>query len=342
LNIGQVFDLIWLHLRKSTGLIPSLPNLTELRPLLERVFPRTGVAGVEPLSGGLINTNLKITFTSDESPVVLRLYRRDPAVCLQEVETLRLVGGTVPVPEVLHVEPDGVEGSGPFSILRFVEGRTFQELKRTNLEAINEAAASVGQTLAAIGQYRFEKPGRLLVTGDNQLAVGAPYIDGPDPIPRILDTFLIDSTLQSRIGTRLSQQLHDFVWAWASLLPDLATDSFLVHCDFGNRNILVSEVSGKWAVAAVLDWEFALSGSPLIDVGHFLRYERVNALLREPFFSRAFVENGGILPENWRDVARVIDLTALVELLTHDYLPDDIASEILELIDSTLDQCRPE
>ena len=32
--------------------------------------------------------------------------------------------------------------------------------------------------------------------------------------------------------------------------------------------------AGRWAVAAVLDWEFAVSGSPLADVGHFLRYER--------------------------------------------------------------------
>ncbi|HEX6730780.1 MAG TPA: aminoglycoside phosphotransferase family protein, partial [Pyrinomonadaceae bacterium] len=220
----------------------------EVRRLLYAIFPGRSIERTEPLSGGLINTNLKITFSSGELPVVLRLYRRDPTVCLQEVETLRLVGRTVPVPEVLHTEPDGVEGSGPFSVLRFVEGRTFQELKRTNnLEGINEAAASVGQTLAAIGQYRFDKPGSLVVTGANKLAVGASYIDGPDPIPRILDTFLNNSTLQSLIGTPLSQQLHDFVWAWASLLPDLTTDSFLVHCDFGNRNILVNEVTGKWA-----------------------------------------------------------------------------------------------
>ena len=31
---------------------------------------------------------------------------------------------------------------------------------------------------------------------------------------------------------------------------------------------------GRWKVAAVLDWEFAISGSPLADLGSFLRYER--------------------------------------------------------------------
>jgi aminoglycoside phosphotransferase (APT) family kinase protein len=66
----------------------------------------------------------------------------------------------------------------------------------------------------------------------------------------------------------------------------------LVHNDFGNRNILVRQENGKWGVAAILDWEFAFSGSPLLDVGHFLRYERRGAPLREPHFSQGFVEHG--------------------------------------------------
>jgi aminoglycoside phosphotransferase (APT) family kinase protein len=68
-------------------------------------------------------------------------------------------------------------------------------------------------------------------------------------------------------------------------------------------------------VAAVLDWEFAFSGSPLLDVGHFLRYERAAQPLREPQFSRGFVEHGGKLPEDWRHVVRVIDLTALADVV---------------------------
>jgi len=322
-------------------LLSSPPDLAEVSRLLEPVFPRRRVESVTQLTGGLINTNIKVNFRTGEPPVVLRLYRRDPTVCLHEVEIIRLVRGTVPVPEVFHVQPGGIDGSGPFSILQYVDGITFQELKRTNnLEGIHQAAASVGATLAAIGRYRFDAPGRLVVTDDN-LSVGAPYIEGPDPIPRILDRFRGDATLRRRIDASLLDQLHDFMWAWAPLMPDLTHDSFLVHCDFGNRNLLVHEVNGKWVVAAVLDWEFALSGSPLLDVGHFLRYEKASAPLREPYFSRAFLENGGRLPVNWREVARVIDLTALVELLTHAYLPDDVADEILWLIHATLDQCPP-
>ena len=305
-----------------------------IRDCINTAFPNSKIS-TKSLSGGLINTNIKIEFSSHQPPVVLRIYRGDAEVCLTESAVLQLGRPTVPVPGVIHVEPNGIDGSGPFSILEFVNGVTFQQLKRTkDLEAIHQAAASAGETLARIGKFQFPKPGRLEM--DNDLSVGAFYMEGPDPVPRLLDSFLESQHLQQRIDASLQQQLHNFIWSWADRLRAFDNDSLLVHCDFGNRNILVDCVKGRWQVAAVLDWEFALSGSPLIDVGHFLRYERQDMPLREPYFSRAFVESGGFLPDDWRRISLVLDLTALVECLTHDRLPEDVADEILQLIDSTL------
>ena len=56
----------------------------------------------------------------------------------------------------------------------------------------------------------------------------------------------------------------------------------LVHGDFGAANILVRQVQGAWQVAAVIDWEFAFAGTPLFDLGHFLRYERRRRPVRSP------------------------------------------------------------
>lgn len=299
--------------------------------------------GFRVLSGGLCNANLKVSFESRHEPVVLRLYQRDPAACKREVELLRLVRQTVPVPEVFHAEPEGMDGVGPFALLEHVNGLTFQQLKKTNdVQAIQQASCSVGQTLAAIGHYEFSKTGRLSAgRTSGGLEVGAPYIEGPDPIPRILDTFLASANLERRTGAALASRLHDFVWSWAPRLPQLDDERNLVHGDFGSRNILVRLCEGKWVVAAVLDWEFAFSGSPLLDVGHFLRYERAARPLREPHFSRGFVEHGGKLPDDWRHVVRVIDLTALCESLTHDELPDDVVSELLDLIQATVEDRDP-
>jgi aminoglycoside phosphotransferase (APT) family kinase protein len=328
-------------------------TIDQVRHLLATIFPRRRVESFELLTGGLCNDNLKIEFASSEAPLVLRIFRRDPTACAREVALLNLVRSTVPVPEVFHSEPEGIPDPDPFppfALLEFIDGLTFQQLKRTNdLDAIRQASDSVGETLAAIGRFQFPKPGRLIagpVDGPDDrpshgLEVGAPYVTGPDPIPTILDTFLASTNFERRAGAALTRRLHDFVWEWASRLPNLDDERSLVHSDFGSRNIMVREVEGKWRCAAVLDWEFAFSGSPLLDVGNFLRYERNALPLREPYFSRAFVRAGGRLPDDWRRIARVIDLTALCEKLTRDELPEDVLTELLELISATVEDRDP-
>ena len=322
-------------------MISPVPDNGLVRRLVSAAFPQRQIIHAEHLTGGRINTNLKLTFSSGEPPAVLRLHKKGSAVCKKETKVIELVKSTVPVPEILYVDSEGFDGSGPFSIIEFVEGLSFQQLKRTgNLEAIHQAASSVGATLAAIGRYSFVKPGSLVVSNKNQLEIGDPFTTTMDPVPEILDMFLESDLAQQRLGVELTRRLHDFMRAWAPSLPDLTNVSQLVHSDFGNRNILVDEVNGQWQVAAVLDWEFAFSGSPLLDVGNFLRYDSVSEPLWEPYFSRSFVEHGGVLPDNWRQVVRVIDLTALVECLSHDYLPDDVVSEIIQLIKQTLIECQ--
>jgi fructokinase len=320
--------------------ISTVPDIALVRRLASIAFPHRRITHAELLSGGRINTNLKLTFSTGEPPAVLRLHKKGSAACLKETHVIELIKSTVPVPDVLYVDSDGVDGSGPFSIIEFVEGLTFQQLKQTgDLVAIQQAASSVGATLAAIGKFSFSKPGSLLVNTNDEIEVGEPFTRTADPIPEILDIFLEIDLIRRRLGTSRIRRLHDFIWAWAPYLPDLTKAQQLVHCDFGNRNILVNQENGKCQVAAVLDWEFALSGSPLLDVGNFLRYDSVSEPLREPYFSRSFVEHGGELPDNWRQAVRVIDLTALVECLSHDYLPDDVAEEIIQLIDATVIEC---
>jgi aminoglycoside phosphotransferase (APT) family kinase protein len=322
-------------------MISPVPDNALVRRLVSTAFPNRQVSHAELLTGGRINTNLKLSFSTGEFPAVLRLHKKGSATCAKETQVIQLIKSTVPVPEVLYVDSEGLDGSGPFSVIEFIEGLTFQQLKRTgNLAAIHQASSSVGETLAAIGRYSFSKPGSLQVTSANELGVGDPFTRTANPIPEILDLFLESDLTQRRLGADLTR-VHEFVRAWAPSLPDITNVSQLVHSDFGNRNILVNEVNGKWKIVAVLDWEFAFSGSPLLDVGNFLRYDPIREPLREPYFSQSFVEHGGELPENWREVVRVMDLTALVECLSHDYLPDDVTAEIIQLIQCTLDECTP-
>jgi fructokinase len=132
-------------------------------------------------------------------------------------------------------------------------------------------------------------------------------------------------------------RLRDFIWRWSGALAPVAGESSLVHSDFGSPNLLLRQVERRWTVAGVLDWEFAFSGPPLCDVGHMMRYERRAAPRIEPHFSDAFRDHGGALPANWRELSRVLDLTALCEFLTRLQLPQEIVPEILELTLATIE-----
>jgi aminoglycoside phosphotransferase (APT) family kinase protein len=316
-------------------------------PVLQRIvhaaFPGCRVLSSEPLGDGLRNANFKLYLGKKDvhtivntarrgraprpAPVVLRIYEHDASLCQKEIDLMRLVGGTVPVPEVIYSEP-------PFTLTRWVEGITFRDLKRTgDAEAIAQAAQAAGETLAAIGRFQFRKPG-WIAPGPT---VASPLLEGPDPMPRFIDLCLASDKLQGRVPAELRDRARALVWSRATQYSGLDREAALVHGDFNKRNLLVRHADGRWSVAAVLDWEFAVSGAPLADLGSFLRYERAARPLAEPHFSAGYVRAGGRLPHDWRRLARLVDLVALCESLTHDELPDGVITELVELVRATIE-----
>ena len=66
-----------------------------LEALLRPAFPGRALVEVEPLSGGLANTNYRALLAGMGSPVVVRVYTRDPTACHREIALHRLVGDRV-------------------------------------------------------------------------------------------------------------------------------------------------------------------------------------------------------------------------------------------------------
>ena len=314
----------WVRSRCETALA-----IQTIARLVRRAFPAERVATAQLMPGGLANSNYKVEFDRRRAPIVLRIYDRDPAVCQKEVDILRMVSRSVPVPEVFHAEPAGAAGVGPFVLMEYVEGITFRELKGSrDAQATAQAAYSIGAALAAIGRFTFPASGWL---GPGPRVTG-PLLEGPDSIPRFIDLCLVTPPLLSRMDAEMREQVSDLAWSWAAELSRPGEENHLVHCDFNSPNLLVRRGESGWEAAAVLDWEFAVSGSPLIDIGNFLRYERESHPRMEPHFSLGFRENGGCLPENWRRIAQVMDLTSLCEILTRDEVPDVVVTDVIDLI----------
>jgi aminoglycoside phosphotransferase (APT) family kinase protein len=329
---GAPHEARWIRLAPR----PALPA-----PLIERIvqlaFPRCRLLEAQPFTDGLRNTNLKLRIDAWPDPIVLRMFEHDASLCRKEVDLCRLISGSVPVPEIIYAQPEGFpdafENLPPFTLARYVEGISFLDLKRAgDREAIAEAAYSAGETLAAIGRTSFAKPGWL---GPGP-ATGPPLLAGNNLTPSFVDLCLASAILRARMPPDLRDRVTKLMWSWAPELAAIDNETRLVHGDFNRRNLIVRRIGGRWTVAAVLDWEFAIAGSPLIDVGNFLRYEPAARPLVEPHFSNGYLHAGGVLPRDWRRLAQLLALAAVCESLTHEQLPVAVITELLELARAAL------
>jgi aminoglycoside phosphotransferase (APT) family kinase protein len=318
------------------------PRRTFPASVVERIvdcaLPGSRVVDLRPLSDGLRNANFRLQVSPRDESFVLRVYEHDPSLCQKELDLFRMLEKTVPIPEVIYAEPSGVEDAPPFTLVRYVEATSLRDVYRSgDADAIAQAAKSVGEVLAAIGRIRFTKAG--------WLAPGPSVCEaeqrGPDPIPQFVESCLASERLQSRVPMDLRDAISNLMWLWAPRFEGLEDETSLVHGDFGKRNLLMKEIAGVWRVAAVLDWEFAVSGTPLMDVGHFLCYERPSRARVEPHFSNGYLSAGGVLPEDWRRLARVVDAASLCESLTHEYLPENVIPELVELARATVENRDP-
>jgi aminoglycoside phosphotransferase (APT) family kinase protein len=310
-----------------------------LQQILASALPGRRVLEIQPLTDGVRNANFKLRLNSAPELVVLRIYEHDASLCQKEIDLRRLVGGSVPVAEVIHAEPLGLDDIPPFMLMSYIEGITLLALKRAgDQEAIAQAARSAGETLAAIGRIAFPKPGWL---GPGP-AVTVPLLEGADAMPRFVDLCLASPNLQVRMPGELRDRIHALMWSYDKQLDFLDNQTCLVHGDFSRRNLLVERRGESWEVKAVLDWEFAVSGSPLADMANFLRYERALRPLAEPHFSAGYLQAGGALPDDWRRLMRLVDLVALCEMLTRDQLPDAVATELVEIVRATVEDRDPQ
>src|SRR6266404_2812180 len=104
----------------------AAPRRTLPPPVLERIagtaFPHCRIIEIQPLTGGLRNANFKLRVDATPHPIVLRIYEHDASLCQKEVDLLGLLRGSVPLAEVIHAEPRGIERLPPFAMMRYVEG----------------------------------------------------------------------------------------------------------------------------------------------------------------------------------------------------------------------------
>ncbi len=288
------------------------------------------VVEAEPLAGGIMNWNYCIRLSDSVERFVLRFYDRNPASCAKEVRVLELVRDEVPVPRVL-VSGEGTGDHPPFCVLEFIDGISLRELRRRgNAQGVAEATRDAGRLLPRLTRHRFAESGSL----SPSLEVEPGPFAGAS-LSEVVEHFAGDPLFCERIDAPLRHRIFELSRA-TEALHAVEEPASLVHGDFNSPNILVHEREGHWAVAAILDWEFALSASMFVDIGNMLRYERPGQSRYEPYFSEGLVEGGWRRADEWFLRARLADLPALCELLTRSDVPDAIVAELRALLMETI------
>jgi Phosphotransferase enzyme family len=171
--------------------------------------------------------------------------------------------------------------------------------------------AAAGRALAAIGAVTFARAG---------VFTGPDLVPSPAGLPAGLPEFVETCLAAGRASAALSPGEQDRLRALAAaadpLARSVAAARQLVHADYNGKNLLAAARDGRWSVSAVLDWEFAFSGSPLADIGNMLRFRDEQPHGFAAGFIAGYQTGAGPLPPGWREISEALDLYALAEFLT--------------------------
>lgn len=308
-------------------------NIDSLTELIQPVFTGCCVISAQPTQGGLANTNYRLELSNVVSPILLRIFSRNPGAARKEFAINQLVKSCVSVPEYFYFADSNSITGHPYALMEWIDGYMLDSVVQSNTEDISKIAASVGCVLADIHSFKFEQAGFF----NNELKVVQPVDMGSKGFLGFINQNLIEGNGYKHLGDELTQQFWNFCKTYAYLLDDVDCSSLapcLVHSDFGGTNILLKRGIDSWVVGGVIDWEFAYSGSPMADIGHILRPHDDSLPKWEDFFIQGYVENGGLLPSQWRRVSRLLDLLAWVDFLNRDLSSTVISSAKQVLINT--------
>ncbi len=294
-----------------TRITPIVPlDRVQAQALIAPAVPGALVAKIEVLSGGLANTNIRAVLADGRS-LRLRLYQHDPKQAAKEAALARLVKDRVPVPQYLHLgEANNVAGV-PYAVIEWVEGARLDTLAEAlDDSSLLEAGRAVGAVLAKIHSFVFVRPGFF------NAALEIMPFGGDFSLVPFLTRCLIDGKGGALIGEDLAHRVVDHAARVSQTLSNWDEPPRLAHFDFNGSNILMRHENGVWAVAGIIDWEFAASASPAGDFGNLLRPPLGTRLGFADAVARGYREAGGDLPGDWKTHARLADLTAWAEFLT--------------------------
>jgi len=301
--------------------IPALkPALDDVSRMVCAGIPGAQVTGFAELEGGLANTNIRVDLKGPLSRVLLRLYQLDPSQAAKEAAIARRLEGLVSVPRVLYISEDGGQR---FALAEWIEG-TRLELVLSDGTARTTLGRAVGAALARIHSVEFEKAGTL----DDQLRIKEPMAADNGFLIDFLRASLIDGAGARHMPKALAQAVIDYAEQHRAL--EWGGPVCLTHFDYNGSNILVRD----GGVVAVVDWEFAMAAGPAPDFGNLIRNHPQGDFVEAA--AQGYRNAGGLLPSEWRKIARIADLAAWADFLNRPSVTRELVEDALRAMRETI------
>lgn len=275
----------------------------------------------ELLSGGAVNTTFKILW--ENKFYVLRFYVRDHDLVDIEKSIYQKIHPYVPIPELLFSSSE--QATYPFAIFPFYAVPHLYEIPSKHSHTVSY---DLGKVLSGIHHFQFPVAG-LFGKGLN---IHILFKEGSSPyLEYCLEHLTPSSYVWRRLGDPRARAVIGFMQKHREYFPVIERGGSLVHSDFKPVNLLWEKDRG----AIVLDWEFAHSGHGLIDFGILLRHFRDFPLNIE-YLEKGYRENGGVLPFDWIQRARITDFVNVIQLLETPSDRPHLFKTLIESVDFTM------
>jgi Ser/Thr protein kinase RdoA (MazF antagonist) len=274
--------------------------------LLEFLQGRTLVSKTL-FSSGKCNSNYKLIL-DDGSTAVARISASGSSV--RERRVMDLAREWVKVPDTYYQ-------SDALSVVECLKGQILAE--------VPEHSRLAAKAIAQLSRCAFGEAGLITESGSIEafdFGGVRGFIEHSLEKPKVIEL----------LGQERKRALLMMLSKKSQMLAEIDAETCLVHGDFNPTNILIHD--GQ--LSGVIDWEYALSGTPFMDIGNLLR-NTPDCFHAE--IERGLSEGGMALPKDWKERAELVDLTSQLEFLTSS-LSQEFKQTCLQRIERCIDKYR--
>lgn len=294
--------------------------------LFEGILEKDEIRNITPVNEGCRTSNYIIT-GNDNKKYILKIFFQNEQEYKKEYKILDMLKDSIPVQKIYKFDRSAFIENKYYVIYKFLEGKTLSKTLN-NGEIISEKIIrEAADILADIHKTNFDSVGFL----DENLNVEYNL----KPLNQWYDEFMTD-VVKSRLGEEIVQKIRMIIQDNIDDLLSMDSNSRLVHGDFQGTNILIDNNK----ISGIIDWEFAMSGHPLSDIGQFFRYEEYfdeeSILIFEEQYRKKSNYN---LPHNWYKLSRIRDLANLIQLMGFEEDMPNKYAEIKGIITKLVSKC---